>query len=138
MAVEFLIKTKTSTLKFSEGETVYYPYPKANNHVTLDMLVHRIVEATSLATGDVRNAVISLAEVACAAQRVGSSVDLGELGWLRLYVPPIYAKSLDEVSVEKSLGAPRVRYVPKRRMLKEVRKVKLSIDHTQVVPAGKG
>ncbi len=137
MAIEFIIKSKVSNLVTSKGETVYYPWPKAKRLITTEDVIHRIVEATSLATGDVRNALVSLSEVVCDALRDGYSVDLAELGRIRVTVPSKLAKSPEDISVENSLKLPQVRFVPKKSMIRAARKVRLSIDSSKVIPARK-
>ncbi|MCD8303474.1 MAG: DNA-binding protein [Prevotellaceae bacterium] len=135
MALEFLIRYRVSSLVTSKGETVYYAEPKSSHIVQNEEVVKRIVEATSLATGDVRNALTSLAEVVCSELSMGNAVDLAELGLIRLVVSSRHMRSADEVTVEDALKAPQVRFTPKAKMLKAARKVKMSIDHSMVMPA---
>ncbi|MCD8266225.1 MAG: DNA-binding protein [Prevotellaceae bacterium] len=135
MAIEFYIKKDVSRLNGSKGETVYYAMPKTSRIVLNEEIVRRIVEATSLATGDVRNALISLAEVVCSELSEGNAVDLAELGLIRIVVNPRYMKSADEVTVENALKKPQVRFTPKGKMLKAARKVRMSIDHSMVFSA---
>ena len=85
--LEHEIKSKLLTIGNRKGQTVYYAYPKAQQKLTNDMVIERIVRETSLSAGDVSNALISLSNVVCDAMKLGMSVDLGDLGSFRLVVP---------------------------------------------------
>ncbi len=129
MSLVFIIKKRLNGLLSGQGKTVYYPVPKTIGNVTIDTVINRIVAATSLTKGDVRNALDSLAEVVCDELRNGNSVDLAELGRLRVEVTPRFTDSLDEVSVKNSLKTPRIKFSPKRKMLDAAKKVKIVIEH---------
>ena len=85
--LEHEIKNKVLTIGNRKGQTVYYAYPKSQQKLTNDMVIERIVRETSLSEGDVKNALVSLSNVVCDALKMGMSVDLAELGSLRLVVP---------------------------------------------------
>ncbi|MCD8266911.1 MAG: HU family DNA-binding protein [Prevotellaceae bacterium] len=137
MALEFLIKYRVSNLVTSKGKTVYYAEPKSSHYVLPAMVIRRIVEATSLATGDVRNALISLAEVLADELSQGNTVDLGDLGTFRLEVRSRLEESAEAVTVEDTLKEPRIVYHPKHWLRKKAKTVRMSIDHSMVFPAGK-
>ncbi len=138
MALEFLIKYTKCNLNGSNGKTVYYAEPKSSHYVLPDRVIRRIVGATSMATGDVRNALISLAEVLADELSQGHTVDLGDLGTFRLEVRSRLEQSAEDVTVEDTLKEPRIVYYPKHWLRKKAKKVKMSIDHSMVFPAGKG
>ncbi len=137
MALEFLIRYRKSSLVTNKGETVYYAEPKSTHWTETEEVLDSIVGATSLARGDIKNAITSLAEVLASELSKGRCVDLGELGSFRLEVRSRYESSPEDVTVEDTLKVPRIVFYPKRRMLRKVLKVKMSIDHSKVVPAGK-
>ena len=85
--LEHEIKKKVLTIGNRKGQTVYYAYPKSQQKLTNEMVIERIVRETSLSEGDVSNALISLSNIVCDALKMGMSVDLAELGSLRLIVP---------------------------------------------------
>ena len=62
--LEHEIKNKVLTIGNRKGQTVYYAYPKSQQKLTNDMVVERIVRETSLSEGDVKNALISLSDMA--------------------------------------------------------------------------
>ncbi|MCD7721878.1 MAG: DNA-binding protein [Prevotellaceae bacterium] len=138
MALEFLIRYTTSNLVTNKGETVYYAEPKSTHWTETDEVLDYIVDATSLARGDLKNAITSLAEVLASELSKGRCVDLGELGSFCIEVRSKFEGSPDDVTVEDTLKAPRIVFYPKKRMLKKVRKVRMSIDHSMVMPARKG
>ncbi len=135
MAIEFGIKSKVSTLGDRKGQTVYYAWPKMNQHMTNDEVIEHIVDATSLAKGDVKNALASLTEVVNEALSRGSSVDLAELGSLRVVVSSKMMDTPEEVTVANALKTPKITFTPKSEMLAAAKSVKLSIDHSAGVTA---
>ena len=132
--IEFEIKSRESTLGDRKGKTVYYALPKTQQRVTTETLIERIVRETSLSEGDVRNALVSLSNVVCDAVKQGMSVDLAELGSLRVIVSSKMMDSPEEVTVAKALNTPKISFTPKQKMRDAVRSVSLSIDR----PATKG
>ena len=85
--LEFEVKSKVQPVGERKGQTVYYAQVKSQQKLTDKMLIERIVRETSLSEGDVKNALISLSNVVCEALEMGMSVDLAELGNLRVSVP---------------------------------------------------
>ncbi len=133
--IEFYVKSKTQTVGDKKGQTVYYAQPKMNQHMTNDEVIEHIVDATSLAKGDVKNALASLTEVVNEALSRGSSVDLAELGNLRVMVPSKMLDTPEEVTVNNALKTPKILFTPKAEMLAAAKSVKLSIDHSAGVTA---
>ncbi len=133
--IEFQVKSKTQTLGDKAGQTVYYAWPKMNQHMTNDEVIEHIVDATSLAKGDVKNALTSLTEVVNEALSRGSSVDLAELGSLRVVVSSKMMDTPEEVTVTNALKTPKITFTPKSEMLAAAKSVKLSIDHSAGVTA---
>ena len=126
--IEFEIKSRESTLGNRKGQTVYYAMPKTQQKMTTEMLIERIVRETSLSEGDVRNALVSLSNVVCDALKQGMSVDLAELGSLRVVVSSKMMDSPEEVTVAKALNTPKIGFVPKQKMRDAAYSVSLSID----------
>ncbi|MCD8266236.1 MAG: DNA-binding protein [Prevotellaceae bacterium] len=135
MALEFLIRYKESNLTTSKGETVYYAAPKSTHWLRPEEAMDYIVDATSLTRGDLRNAITSLAEVLAEGLSQGRSVDLGDLGTFRLEVRSKLESSPEDVTVDGTLRTPRIVFYPKRRLLRKALKVRMSIDHSMVMPA---
>ncbi|MBQ8867969.1 MAG: HU family DNA-binding protein [Bacteroidaceae bacterium] len=126
--IDFEIKTRTITIGDRKGQTVYYAYPKMQQKMTNKMVIDRIVRETSLSAGDVRNALTSLSSVVNDALAMGMSVDLADLGSLRLTVPSKMMDSAEEVTVEKALKTPKIVFTPKAAMKQAANSVELSID----------
>ena len=127
--LEHEIKSKLLTIGNRKGQTVYYAYPKAQQKLTNDMVIERIVRETSLSAGDVSNALISLSNVVCDAMKLGMSVDLGDLGSFRLVVPSKMMDTEAEVTVRDALKNPKIVFTPKQKMRDAANAVELSIDH---------
>ena len=127
--MDFEIKQKVQTIGKNKGQTVYYAYPKAQQKMTNDMVIERIVRETSLSEGDVSNALISLSNVVCDAMKMGMSVDLGDLGSFRLTVPSRTMDSEAAVTVKDALKSPKITFFSKQKMRDAANAVELSIDH---------
>ena len=104
--IEFEIKSKVQPIGTRKGQTVYFAQPKSQQYFTNEMLIERIVRETSLSEGDVKNALVSLSNVVCDALTLGMSVDLAELGNLRLSVPSKMMDTPEEVTVKDALKNP--------------------------------
>lgn len=133
--IDFEIKSKTATLGEKKGQTVYYAQPKTNQKMSHKAVVEHIVRETSLSAGDVSNALISLSSIVCEALKQGMSVDLAELGSLRLSVTSKMMDTPEEVTVLKALNTPKIVFTPKQTMRDAANKVELSIDRSRVTPA---
>ena len=130
--IEFEIKSKVQPIGTRKGQTVYFAQPKSQQYFTSEMLIERIVRETSLSEGDVKNALVSLSNVVCDALTLGMSVDLAELGNLRLSVPSKMMDTPEEVTVKDALKNPKIVFTPKQRMRDAANAVELSIDRSGV------
>lgn len=130
--IEFEIKSKTQPIGDRKGQTVYYAQPKSQQYFTNAMLIKRIVGETSLSEGDVKNALVSLSNAVCDALQLGMSVDLAELGSLRVVVPPKMMNSAEEVTAKDALKTPKIVFTPKRKMRNAAGAVELSVDRSKV------
>lgn len=130
--IDFEIKSKTQPIGTRKGQTVYYAQPKSQQYFTNKMVIDRIVRETSLSEGDVKNALVSLSNIVCDALQQGMSVDLAELGSLRLTVPSKMMNTPEEVTVKDALKTPKITFTPKQKMRDAAGKVELSIDRDNV------
>ena len=130
--LEHEIKKKVLTIGNRKGQTVYYAYPKSQQKLTNEMVIERIVRETSLSEGDVSNALISLGNIVCDALKMGMSVDLAELGSLRLIVPSKMMDTPEEVTVADALKTPKIVFTPKQKMRDAANQVELSVDRDSV------
>ena len=136
--LEFEVKSKVQPVGERKGQTVYYAQVKSQQKLTNKMLVERIVRETSLSEGDVKNALISLSNVVCEALEMGMSVDLAELGNLRVSVPSKMMDSAAEVTVKDALKTPKIVFTPKQRMRDAANKVELSVDRDSLKASAGG
>lgn len=136
--LEHEIKSRVLTIGNRKGQTVYYAYPNSQQKLTNKMLVERFVRETSLSEGDVKNALISLNNVVCEALQLGMSVDLAELGSVRLVVPSKMMDTPEEVTVKDALKTPKIVFTPKQKMRDAANAVELSIDRSTAPTAGSG
>ena len=134
--IDFEIKTKTQPIGTRKGQTVYYAQAKSQQHLTNKMLIERIVRETSLSAGDVSNALISLSNVVCEALEIGMSVDLAELGSLRLMVPSKMMDSPEEVTADNALKTPKIVFTPKQKMREAANRVQLVVDRPATASSG--
>ena len=134
--LEFEVKSRVQPVGERKGQTVYYAQVKSQQKLTNKMLVDRIVRETSLSEGDVKNALVSLSNVVCEALQMGMSVDLAELGSLRLTVPSKMMDTPEEVTAANALKPPKIIFTPKQKMRDAANKVELSIDRDTVTSVG--
>lgn len=124
--IEFIVKERVMKVGEKKGQTLYYAAPGTQQRVTSRQLEDDIVRMTSLARGDVRNALASLAELVNSALQRGASVDLGDLGALKVTVnSPMLDKPEDVTAAV--LKTPSVRFYPKQEMLNAAKSVKLKV-----------
>ena len=136
--LEFEVKSKVQPVGERKGQTVYYAQVKSQQKLTNKMLIERIVRETSLSEGDVKNALISLSNVVCEALQLGMSVDLAELGNLRVSVPSKMMDTAKEVTAKDALKTPKIVFTPKQKMRDAANKVELSIDKGAVTTSSSG
>lgn len=134
--LEFEVKSRVQPVGERKGQTVYYAQVKSQQKLTNKMLVDRIVRETSLSEGDVKNALVSLSNVVCEALQMGMSVDLAELGSLRLSVPSKMMNSAEEVTATNALKTPKIIFTPKQKMRDAANGVELNVDRRTVTSAG--
>ena len=136
--LEFEVKSKVQPVGERKGQTVYYAQVKSQQKLTNKMLVERIVRETLLSEGDVKNALISLSNVVCEALEMGMSVDLAELGNLRVSVPSKMMDTAAEVTAKDALKTPKIVFTPQQKMRDAANKVELSIDKGTVTTSSSG
>ena len=124
--IEFEVRSKKQTVGSKKGQTVYYAVAKNGNRLTLEMLCDMIVDETSLSRGDVMNALITLARIVCRGVKMGFSIDLGDLGSLRVYFPSKMMDKEEDVTAE-TLKAPKIIYTPKAKMRQAARAAEVSV-----------
>ena len=126
--IEFDIKSKVLNIGNRKGQTVYYAQPKMQQRLPIEEVKRRIVRETSLSEGDVNNAMVSLRNVVCDGLRLGMSVDLGDLGTIRVVVPSKMMDSEEEVTAENALNSPKIVFTPKQVMRDAAKAVEVMID----------
>lgn len=136
--IDFEIKSRVQPVGERKGQTVYYAAPKTSQKMSHKAVVDHIVRETSLSAGDVSNALISLSNIVCEALKMGMSVDLADLGSLRLSVSSKMMDTPEAVTVKDALNNPKILFTPKAAMRAAANSVELSIDRSRVTPAGKG
>lgn len=136
--MEFEIKSRIQPIGKRKGQTVYYAAPKVSQRMSYKALVSHIVRETSLSAGDVSNALISLSNIVCEALAQGMSVDLADLGMLRLVVSSKMMDDRNDVTVAKALNTPKIQFVPKAAMRDAANRVELSIDRKEEKATGGG
>lgn len=136
--LEFEVKSRVQPVGERKGQTVYYAQVKSQQKLTNKMLIDRIVRETSLSEGDVKNALVSLSNVVCEALQMGMSVDLAELGSIRLTVPSKMMDTPEEVTVANALKTPKIIFTPKQKMRDAANSVELSIDKSTATTSSSG
>lgn len=113
--LRFQVKSRKASIGKKKGQVLFFAHKQASRRITLEQVEESITRSTTLTRGDVRAAIASLTDVVNEAILRGDSVDLGDLGTLRVSVG---AKQMDkEEDVNAStLRKPQVRYSPKKAM----------------------
>lgn len=125
--IEFEVKQKIMPIGERKGQTVYYAAPKTNRRITSRQLEDEIVRATSLARGDVRNALTTFAEFVSNALKNGAAVDLADLGTIKVVVTSKMMDSPEDVTLD-TLKTPVIRFFPKKEMSDAAKAVKVMIE----------
>ena len=136
--IEFELKSRTQPVGKRKGQTVYYAQPKTQQRMTTEMLIDRVVRESTLSDGDVKCALACIGHVVCDALKMGMSVDIGEIGTLRLTVTSKMMDTPEEVTADAALNTPKISFFPKQRMRDAAKSVTLSIDRSRVTPANEG
>lgn len=126
--IEFEVKQRVMPIGAKKGQTVYYAAPKTVMRVTTKQVEDEIVRATSLARGDVRNALTSLAEFVNSSLEQGASVDLSDMGTLKVVVNPQMMDKAEEVTAA-TLKTPRIQFYPKSQMVDAAKSVKIKVTN---------
>ena len=113
-----------------KGQVAYYASPATQSRLSNKRLVAMVSQDTSLSSHQVRYIMSTLAEVVTEALREGRSVELPELGTLRVMIPPRMMDSPEEVTKGEALKTPQLHFTPKRALLKAAREVEVKIDRT--------
>jgi predicted histone-like DNA-binding protein len=124
--IEFEVKERVMAIGEKKGQTVYYAAPKTQQRVTPRQLEDEIVRATSLARGDVRNALTTLAEFVNSSLQRGASVDLADLGSVKVTIGAQMMNTPEEVTAA-TLKTPAIRFFPKQEMLNAAKMVKVKV-----------
>ena len=85
-----------------------------------------------------KNALVSLSNIVCDALKMGMSVDLAELGNLRVSVPSKMMDTAAEVTAKDALKTPKIVFTPKQKMRDAANQVELSIDKGTVTTSSSG
>ncbi|MCD8265833.1 MAG: DNA-binding protein [Prevotellaceae bacterium] len=126
--ISFIIRNRVQPLGNRKGKTLYYASPKGSAELPLESIKESIVQATSLARGDLENALTSLAEQVCVGLREGCNIDLGPLGRLVVNVPSKCMDKPEEVTAKDALCKPKITFYPTRAMQKALGEIEMRIE----------
>ena len=129
--IEFEVKERIMTIGDKKGQTVYYASPKTVHRVSTKQLEDEIIHSTSLARGDVRNALTTLAEFVNSNLQRGAAVDLADLGSLKVVIGSQMMDKPEEVTAA-TLKTPAIRFYPKQEMLAAAKSVKVKVENQYV------
>lgn len=124
--LRFSVKSKKANFGKHKDQTVYSAQQEMQGRMTLSAVENEIVQRTSLAKGDVRNAIASLAEVVNNALLNGLMVDLGDLGSFKIVANG--KQMLSEAEVDATtIKKPRIVHYPKAEMKQYAERVAISV-----------
>ena len=113
--LRFQVKSRKASIGKKKGQVLFFAHKQATRRMTLEQVEESISRSTTLTRGDVRAAIASLTDVVNEAILRGDSVDLGELGILRVSVGAKQTDKEEDVYAS-TLRKPQVRYTPKKAM----------------------
>lgn len=125
--LRFKRKSRVSHLGKRKGQTLHFAQQQPNPRMTLAMVEDKIAQSTALSKGDVRSAIRALADVVNEALLMGMSVDLGDLGGLKVVAGSACVDTAAEVTA-RTIRKPRIRYYPKREMEGKAMAVAISVE----------
>ena len=96
--------------------------------MTLEMVCDMIVDETSLSRGDVMNTLITLGRLSCRALKMGFSIDLGDVGSIRIYFPSRMVDNKKEVTAG-ILKTPKIIFTPKAKMRVSAKAADVMVDN---------
>ena len=91
--LRFQVKSRKASIGKKKGQVLFFAHKQAARRMTLEQVEESISRSTTLTRGDVRAAIASLTDVVNEAILRGDSIDLGDLGILRVSVG---AKQMDK------------------------------------------
>ena len=127
--MKFTVKQKQITLGNRKGQMGYMAVPEGGTKLSLERLIDVVVDETSLGAGDVRNALITMTRIARRYLSDGISLDMGELGSLRVSVPSKILSDPLEVTAATALKKPHIVYTPKQDLRDAVASMKLQVTN---------
>lgn len=113
--LRFQVKSRKASIGKKKGQILFFAHKQATRRMTLEQVEESISRSTTLTRGDVRAAIASLTDVVNEAILRGDSVDLGDLGTLRVAVGVKQMDKEEDVNAS-TLRKPQVRYTPKKAM----------------------
>lgn len=125
--IHYEVKSRKMKIGKHKDKTMYYAAPKEPIRLTTAMVEEQIVEKTSLARGDVRNAITSLAEIIKSTLLLGGVVDLADLGTFKVEANGRMVATEAEVNAT-TIKTPHIRFYPKHDMRERAKSVGLSVD----------
>ena len=96
--------------------------------MTLEMVCDMIVDETSLSRGDVMNTLITLGRLSCRALKMGFSIDLDDVGSIRIYFPSRMVDNKKEVTAG-ILKTPKIIFTPKAKMRASAKAADVMVDN---------
>ena len=124
--LRFQVKSRKASIGKKKGQILFFAHKQATRRMTLEQVEESISRSTTLTRGDVRAAIASLTDVVNEAILRGDSVDLGDLGTLRVAVGVKQMDKEEDVNVS-TLRKPQVRYTPKKAMRLLAKTVPVSV-----------
>lgn len=125
MALKFKIAKRVQPVGKRKGQEVFYGIQEEHTTTSWSTIENRIVRGTGISRPDLRAAIIALSDIIEEELLEGRSVDLADLGSIKIVASGKMMDSFNDVNAS-TIGTPRIKFNPRNR-LREVPK-KLSIE----------
>lgn len=111
-----LIAKKDMTKGAAADDKLFYPQLVMNGRVSFEALCQEASEQSSLTSGDIKNCMDRIVYCAVAHLKEGRSVDLGDLGGLRLALRSGGTATEADYDVEVQMRNPKVVFSPGKKL----------------------
>ncbi len=119
-----------------EGAKLYYPQMLNNGNISFDELCDSIAQETALSSADVKGVMDRLARISSIHLKAGRSLNLGELGSLRVALCSDGAPNPEDYDASTMMRPLKIVFTP-GKLLTDIRK-KATFDRITIKPNEEG
>lgn len=126
--IQLKVTRQLRRLGKKSGQYVYQATQGKVHTISYKSIEEEVVQKTALSRGDLRSAIITIAEVLHSELAQGRAVDLAELGVFRPQVASAQCDKPEQVTA-KTIKAIRARYTPRGKLRERVKDSSIRIKN---------